>query len=80
MEIIFNKNMCVGVTGRLRRDSTWMIRGRNGRFFAYCYKPRDEKHKQRSFRVFYHDLLKLQRAKYIHSITLNETERRWIYG
>ena len=76
MEIIFNNAVTDSVTGKIRKRSPWYIRQRNGKYHA-AFRG-GKKYKMETFRVFYHDLLKLQRAKYIQSITLNETERRWL--
>ena len=78
MEIIFNKNMCESVTGRINRRVPWYIRERKGHFYAAYTGDKNADLKKAWFRVFVRDLLKLQDAKYISELVFTEEERRWV--
>ena len=78
MEIIFNKTMCDGITGKLRTKSHWHLRGKKDRFFALYRGPHDPTVKQQSFGIFYRDLCRLKDAHYIQAIITTDTERRWL--
>ena len=77
MKITLNTTYCKFLSGRLRPQSPWVLRMRNGNVHALYQGPHNAQVKQESFRVFYRDLLRLQEAKYIQSIELENVERRW---
>ena len=77
MEIIFNKNVCKTITGRINR-TPWYIRERRGHYYAGYRGDKNADIKRAWFRVFYRDICKLQDAKYISQIILTEQERRII--
>ena len=78
MEIIFNKAVVVSITGKLRKKSPWYIRQRNGKYHAAYRSKFPSLYKIVQFRVFYQDLLELQKAHYISQIILTDQERRWL--
>ena len=78
MEIIFNKAVCSGITGKIREDSPWYIRQRNGKYHAAYRSAFPPLYKVAEFKRFYHDLLSLQQKHYISQIILTDTERRWL--
>ena len=76
MEIIFDKNVCNCITGRLSCRSHWSIRARNGRYFGLYTGCRHPDIRREELRAFYDNLLTLQKAKYITQIILTDQERR----
>ena len=78
MEIIFNKDVCEYIRGRINRHTPWYIHHRKGRYYAVYRGDKNADIKRAWFRVFYRDICKLQDAKYISQIILTEQERRII--